>query len=161
MRASPRTWPSIRFSRFITDVLAAVCIPHIYPLRVCTSRSVFMEQSVSEKYSNKTTEPARPHQGTIYTCPMHPQIRRNAPGNCPICGMTLEPLSPLDAEVGSAELRDMTRRFWVGTVLAAPLVLWEMAAHLPALEAHRLLSPWAVVWLEFAFGSPVVLWAGW
>src|SRR5215472_2879316 len=97
----------------------------------------------------------------IYTCPMHPQIRRNAPGNCPICGMTLEPVSPVDAEVGSAELRDITRRFWVGTVLAAPLVLWEMAAHLLALEAHRFLSPWDVVWLEFALGSPVVLWAGW
>jgi Cu+-exporting ATPase len=97
----------------------------------------------------------------IYTCPMHPQIRRSAPGNCPICGMTLEPLTPADAAAGTAELRDMTRRFWIGTILAAPLVLWEMAAHLPALGAHGYLSPRTAVWLEFALSTPVVLWAGW
>jgi Cu+-exporting ATPase len=99
--------------------------------------------------------------GTIYTCPMHPQIRRNAPGNCPICGMALEPLAPTAEEGGSAELRDMTRRFWVGTALAAPLLIWEMTAHVPGLSWHHLISPWAVVWFEFALGTPVVLWAGW
>ncbi len=92
---------------------------------------------------------------------MHPQIRRNEPGNCPICGMTLEPVDPASAGAVSAELRDMTRRFWLGTLLTAPLVLWEMAVHLPGVDLHRYASPVIVTWLEFAFATPVVLWAGW
>jgi len=61
---------------------------------------------------------------------MHPQIRRNAPGYCPICGMALEPLTPVNADATSPELRDMSRRFWIGLLLTLPLVLWEMASHL-------------------------------
>jgi Cu+-exporting ATPase len=99
--------------------------------------------------------------GTLYTCPMHPQIRRNAPDNCPICGMALEPLNPTMGGEGSAELRDMKRRFWSGTVLSVPLVTWEMAAHLPGMSLHHYLSPQLAVWFELALASPVVLWAGW
>ena len=99
--------------------------------------------------------------GVVYTCPMHPQIRRNAPGNCPICGMTLEPWNPSSASAVSPELQAMKRRLWIGTALTAPLLLWEMAAHLPRLELHRFLSPMMATWLEFALASPVVLWAGW
>jgi P-type Cu+ transporter len=99
--------------------------------------------------------------GTIYTCPMHPQIRREAPGFCPICGMALEPVRPSTEEGGSPELRDMTRRLWIGTALSAPLLFWEMSAHVPGLGLHHLVSPQLVVWLEFALGTPVVLWAGW
>src|SRR6516225_12238215 len=161
MRVRPRTWLSIRFSRFITDVLAAVCINLYTPTGYVFSRSVLMEQSVPEKYSNKTTEPARPHQGTIYTCPMHPQIRRDAPGNCPICGMALEPVSAA-AETGpSPELIDTTRRFWIGTALAVPTVLLEMGAHVPGLNLHHYVSPQISIWLQFLFATPVVLWAGW
>ncbi len=98
---------------------------------------------------------------TIYTCPMHPQIRRNAPGNCPICGMALEPLNPTMAGEGSSELRDMKRRFWIGTILSVPLVLWEMAAHLPGLNLHHYLAPQLAVWFELVLATPVVLWAGW
>jgi Cu+-exporting ATPase len=98
--------------------------------------------------------------GTIYTCPMHPQIRRNAPGNCPICGMTLEPLRPTAEGSGSPELRAMTRRFWIGTLLSAPLVVWEMAGHAPGVELHHVLQPQVAIWLELLLGSPVVLWAG-
>jgi Cu+-exporting ATPase len=98
--------------------------------------------------------------GTIYTCPMHPQIRRNAPGNCPICGMTLEPLRPTAERSGGAELRDMTRRLWVGALLSVPLVGWEMGAHLPGVELHHALSPRVAIGLEFLLGTPVVLWAG-
>jgi len=120
-----------------------------------------MEQTVPEKYSNKTTGPARPHQGTTYTCPMHPQIRRNAPGNCPICGMALEPVSAA-AETGpSPELINMTRRFWIGTALAVPTVLLEMGAHVPSLNLHHYVSPQISIWLQFLFATPVVLWAGW
>src|SRR6516164_9790644 len=160
MRARPRTWPSIRFSRFIIDALAAACM-HTYPLRVCGSRTVRMEQSVLEKYLSKTAEPAPPQQGTIYTCPMHPQIRQDAPGNCPICGMALEPVSAA-AETGpSPELIDMTRRFWIGTALAVPTVLLEMGAHFPGLNLHHYVSPQISTWLQFLFATPVVLWAGW
>jgi Cu+-exporting ATPase len=92
---------------------------------------------------------------------MHPEIRRSEPGNCPICGMTLEPLIADEEAGGSAERTDMTRRFWIGTVLTVPLVILEMGAHIPGLEMHRLLAPEIVLWLQFALASPVVLWAGW
>jgi len=120
-----------------------------------------MEQSVLEKYLSKTAEPAPPQQGTIYTCPMHPQIRQDAPGNCPICGMALEPVSAA-AETGpSPELIDMTRRFWTGTALAVPTVILEMGGHFPGLNLHRYLSPEISIWLQFLLATPVVLWAGW
>jgi Cu+-exporting ATPase len=99
--------------------------------------------------------------GTVYTCPMHPQIRRNEPGSCPICGMALELVSPSSAGTANTELRDMTRRFLIGALLAAPLLLWEMAAHVPGVDLHRYVSPRIVTWLEFALATPVVLWAGW
>ena len=92
---------------------------------------------------------------------MHPQIRRNAPGYCPICGMALEPLTPVNADATSPELRDMSRRFWIGLLLTLPLVLWEMASHLPGFNLQDYLSPWIAIWVEFALATPVVLWAGW
>jgi Cu+-exporting ATPase len=100
-------------------------------------------------------------QGVTYTCPMHPQIRRNAPGNCPICGMALEPLVATAEAGASPELRDMTRRFWIGMALALPVVMLEMTAHLAGMSLHRYLSAVAVMWIQFALASPVVLWAGW
>jgi Cu+-exporting ATPase len=113
-----------------------------------------------ERREPGTGSAAKGSPRTIYTCPMHPQIRRDAPGNCPICGMTLEPLQPTADGTDSSELRDMTRRFWIGTVLSVPLVIWEMAAHLPRLALHSYVSPWLSIWLEFALATPVVLWAG-
>jgi Cu+-exporting ATPase len=89
---------------------------------------------------------------------MHPQIRRTEPGNCPICGMTLEPVSPVEESGPSAQLTDMTRRFWIGTVLALPAVALEMGAHFPG---HRYISPQLSIWLQFLLATPVVLWAGW
>ena len=95
--------------------------------------------------------------GVIYTCPMHPQIRQTGPGNCPICGMTLEPVKAL-AEAGpNAELADMTRRFWVGLALSAPVVALEMGGHAMTLPFRESLSNW----IQFALSTPVVLWAGW
>ncbi|MBS0581091.1 MAG: copper-translocating P-type ATPase [Proteobacteria bacterium] len=117
-------------------------------------------QSNSELKREAAGKEAPELPGTIYTCPMHPQIRRTAPGNCPICGMTLEVLQPTGDGDESAELRDMTRRFWISTFLAVPLLVWEMAGHVPHLTLHRLVSPWLALWLEFALASPVVLWAG-
>ncbi|OWV92729.1 haloacid dehalogenase [Rhizobium sp. R72] len=95
----------------------------------------------------------------IYTCPMHPQIRQPGPGNCPICGMTLEP-EAVTAEAGpSAELVDMQRRFWIGLVLALPVVALEMGGHLTNL--HMLLGAHTANWVQMVLATPVVLWAGW
>jgi Cu+-exporting ATPase len=99
--------------------------------------------------------------GTIYTCPMHPQIRRGEPGSCPICGMALEPLQPTAASGPSPELRDMMRRFWIGAALAFPLLLLEMGAHLSMVGPQRVVSPLVALWVQFALATPVVLWAGW
>ncbi|MGO8083067.1 copper-transporting P-type ATPase [Rhizobium leguminosarum] len=95
----------------------------------------------------------------IYTCPMHPQIRQNGPGNCPICGMTLEP-EEVTTETGpSAELIDMQRRFWIGLVLSLPVLALEMGGHLTNLA--MLLGAQTSNWIQFILATPVVLWAGW
>ncbi|HEX7886067.1 MAG TPA: heavy metal translocating P-type ATPase [Phenylobacterium sp.] len=97
--------------------------------------------------------------GTIYTCPMHPQIRQVGPGACPICGMALEP-EVATAESGpSPELTDMTRRFWVGLVLALPVVALEMGGHLTGLTMR--LGGQTSAWIQLALATPVVLWSGW
>jgi Cu+-exporting ATPase len=95
---------------------------------------------------------------TIYTCPMHPQIRQNGPGSCPICGMALEPEMPSVDTGPSAELTDMTRRFWIGLALALPVFILEMGGHL--LNLH-VLPPQTSNWVQFVLATPVVLWAGW
>jgi Cu+-exporting ATPase len=100
-------------------------------------------------------------QGTIYTCPMHPQIRRNAPGNCPICGMTLEPEGIPDAEGTSPELKDMTRRFVIGAVLATPIFVLEMGGHLRPLHLDHYVSMATSLWVQFALATPIVLWCAW
>jgi Cu+-exporting ATPase len=106
----------------------------------------------------KQAEPAAP-AGTIYTCPMHPQIRQVGPGSCPICGMALEPaVASLDAPP-NAELADMTRRFWAGLVLALPAVVLEMGGHL--VGGHGWVDQTLSNWIELVFATPVVLWAGW
>ena len=98
-------------------------------------------------------------EGTIYTCPMHPQIRQVGPGSCPICGMALEP-EIAGTEVGpNPELVDMTRRFWIGLVLSLPVVALEMGGHLTNL--HMLLGKNLSNWIQFVLATPVVLWAGW
>ncbi|MDU0339823.1 heavy metal translocating P-type ATPase [Bosea rubneri] len=107
-----------------------------------------------------TSKPAAPApEGTIYTCPMHPQIRQPAPGSCPICGMALEPEMPTADQGPSHELVDMTRRFWVGLVLTLPVFVLEMGGHLIGL--HSLIAPQNSNWLQFVLATPVVLWAGW
>ena len=95
----------------------------------------------------------------VYTCPMHPQIRQPNPGNCPICGMALEP-EVATLETGpSPELVDMTRRFWIGLVLSVPVIALEMGGHLANL--HVILGPQTSNWLQLVLATPVVLWAGW
>ncbi|HVZ18287.1 MAG TPA: heavy metal translocating P-type ATPase [Terriglobales bacterium] len=92
---------------------------------------------------------------TQWTCPMHPEIVRDQPGSCPICGMALEPRSVSAAEEDNPELRDMTRRFWIGAVLTIPLLLERLPGVMHALPDD------IVRWGELALATPVVLWCGW
>jgi len=86
--------------------------------------------------------------GTKYTCPMHPEVVRNGPGSCPVCGMALEPLTISAEEEDNPELRDMTRRFWVSVALTLPVLVASM-------------SGFGWVWFQLILASPVVLWGGW
>jgi len=96
--------------------------------------------------------------GTIYTCPMHPEIRQEGPGDCPICGMALEP-ETVSAESGpSEELKDMTRRFWIGLALALPVLVLEMGGHVFGLD--HLIAPQVSNWIQLLLATPVVVWAG-
>jgi len=97
-------------------------------------------------------------EGTIYTCPMHPEIRQVGPGSCPICGMALEPDVVTLDEQPNHELSDMTRRFWIGLTLALPVIVLDMGAHI---VGHSLIDSALSGWIQLAFATPVVLWAGW
>jgi Cu+-exporting ATPase len=125
----------------------------------CSSRCREKFVAEPQRYVNPSLQaPAEAAPGTIYTCPMHPQIRQVGPGNCPICGMALEP-EVATAEAGpNPELVDMKRRFKFSVVLAVPLVVLEMGGHL--FDLHMLLGE-ASNWVQFALATPVVLWGGW
>jgi Cu+-exporting ATPase len=100
-----------------------------------------------------------PGKQVEYTCPMHPQVRQMGPGNCPICGMALEPVVATEAAGESPELRGMTRRFWIGTALTAPVFALEMGGHL--IDLNHLLGQQLSNWIQLLLATPVVLWAGW
>jgi Cu+-exporting ATPase len=85
---------------------------------------------------------------------MHPQIRRDAPGNCPICGITLELLVVTAEKPPNDELIEMTSRFWIGAALALPIVLLEMAGDVPTLGLHRFVPPMVATWIEFFCRPP-------
>ena len=98
-------------------------------------------------------------EGTVYTCPMHPEVRQIGPGNCPICGMALEPdLVSLD-DARNPELADMTRRFWIGLALTIPVFALEMGSHF--LGLHAFMERQNSNWMQLVLATPVVLWAGW
>ncbi|HEY6374566.1 MAG TPA: heavy metal translocating P-type ATPase [Edaphobacter sp.] len=99
--------------------------------------------------------------GSKYTCPMHPEIIRDKPGSCPICGMALEPLTATDDDTANPELISMTRRLWIGTVLTLPLLAIMISDLMPSHPLHDLIGGTGLAWLEFALATPVVLWAGW
>ncbi len=107
----------------------------------------------------KKAPPVPVPAGAIYTCPMHPEIRREGPDSCPICGMALEP-EIATADTGpNPELIDMTRRFWIGLALTLPVFALEMGGHL--VDLHAWLGQQTSNWIQFALATPVVLWAGW
>ena len=96
---------------------------------------------------------------TIYTCPMHPEVRQVGPGACPICGMALEPVTVTAEAPDNPELLDMTRRFWIGLILTLPVTVLEMGGHLVDLGVW--LTPNVDNVIQLALATPVVLWAGW
>jgi len=97
----------------------------------------------------------------LWTCPMHPQIVRKEPGNCPICGMALEPMTPAAGDSDNPELRAMMRRFWVGVALSIPLLAIAMAEHFNKAALDALIAPRLLVWVQLILGTPAVLWGGW
>jgi Cu+-exporting ATPase len=133
---------------------------HLYHFCSAGCRTKFAEQP--ETFLAKTENKPQPAPArTLYTCPMHPQIRQMQPGSCPICGMGLEPVISGEDTGPSPELIDMRRRLWIGAALAVPVVILEMGAHVPGLNLHQFISPQLSIWVQFLLATPAVLWAGW
>jgi Cu+-exporting ATPase len=112
------------------------------------------------RYVGETPAEAAPSApvGTIYTCPMHPEVRQIGPGACRICGMALEPVTPTAEAGANPELIDMTRRFWVGLALAIPVAVLDMVAPMTSLGA--IVGAQTLNWIQLVLATPVVLWAG-
>jgi Cu+-exporting ATPase len=111
-----------------------------------------------ERYLSDEPRPvAEATPGAIWTCPMHPEIRREGPGTCPICGMALEPEEPSLDDARNPELVDFTRRFWISAALTVPLLVISMIAEMLGMQ---IVSPAASPWVQFALTAPIVLWAG-
>ncbi|QRM31329.1 heavy metal translocating P-type ATPase [Microvirga sp. VF16] len=131
--------------------------PYYFCSSGCQSKFMAEPAKYVQPASERKAEPVP--EGTIYTCPMHPQIRQVGPGSCPICGMALEPVLAT-AETGpSHELVDMTRRFWIGLGLSLPVVALEMGGHLTGLGHY--IGQQTSNWIQMLLATPVVLWAGW
>ena len=110
-------------------------------------------------YLGDRPAPAPLPKGTQYTCPMHPEIIRDKPGSCPLCGMALEPMMPTGDEGPNPELVDFTRRFWVSAVLSIPLLVITMGPMVGLPFLRDWLGEQAAVWVELVLATPVVLWA--
>ncbi|HEX6121214.1 MAG TPA: heavy metal translocating P-type ATPase [Dongiaceae bacterium] len=129
------------------------------PYYFCSARCREKFIAAPDRYTGGARTPAAAPAGTIYTCPMHPQVRQVGPGTCPICGMALEPERASLEEGPSAELIDMRRRFWIGLALTIPVAALEMGGHV--LDLRHLVAQQTSNWIQLALATPVVLWAGW
>jgi Cu+-exporting ATPase len=124
------------------------------------SKSVSPQMTQIAPRSIQASEPQPAGKGE-YTCPMHPEVVRNGPGFCPICGMALEPrTASLEADDNS-ELIDMKRRFWVSAALSLPLLLLAMSEMIPGDPVRTAIGLGLVNWISLALATPVVLWGGW
>ena len=133
---------------------------HRYVFCSARCREKFTAQPGRYITSPQSRGPAAAAGETLWTCPMHPQIVRKEPGNCPICGMALEPMTP-GGETENRELRDMTRRFWAGVGFSVPLVVIATAGHFDQAALDAYLSPRVAVWVQLILGTAAVLWGGW
>ena len=126
-----------------------------------------IDESVSdaavERGNRSTAKADSSLANSTYTCPMHPEVQQDRPGNCPKCGMTLEPKTATAGtdDNENAELRDMTRRFWIGAALALPVFVLAMAHLIPDVGSQPWVESNVSRWLQFALATPVVWWAGW
>jgi len=138
----------------------------------CSSHCLHKFREDPERFLNKSTGPMQSQPVAIqrepksttkieYTCPMHPQIVRDGPGSCPICGMALEPRTITLSEEENHELKDMQRRFWVSVALTAPVFVIGMSDLIPGAPLQRVLAPALVSWVQLILASPVVLWGAW
>ncbi len=120
-------------------------------------RQKFLSTPAAAKHEEK------PQGKAVYTCPMHPEVQQEHPGDCPKCGMTLEPKTVTAGtdDEGNAERRDMTKRFWVGAAMTLPVFVLAMAHLIPALARQSWVDSHASRWMQFALTTPVVWWAGW
>lgn len=125
----------------------------------CSAACQAKFEAAPQTYLGDRPAPVPAPKGTQYTCPMHPEIIRDKPGSCPICGMALEPMGvPSGDEGPNPELVDFTRRFWVSTVLSIPLLIIAMAP-MVGVTFEGWVDDRTKVWIELALASPVVLWA--
>ena len=127
----------------------------------CATHCLHRFQKDPESFLSPKAEPATEPKARKYTCPMHPEIVRDGPGSCPICGMALEPLTASLDEEDNTELRDMTRRLWVAALLALPVFAIGMSELIPGQPLQHRFSMKSLAWLQLLLASPVVLWAGW
>ncbi|AIT81152.1 heavy metal translocating P-type ATPase [Novosphingobium pentaromativorans] len=126
----------------------------------CSARCLEKFEADPDRYLNPSdASPEDVPEGAQWTCPMHPEVRQDHPGSCPICGMALEPETVSLDSGPNHELIDMTRRFWIGLALALPVFLLEMGGHLfPAI--HHLVPMRTSIWIQLVLATPVVVWAG-
>src|SRR5258708_21988304 len=141
------------------SALSAQHAGRIYYFCNAKCRKEFLANPQLYAASSKRAAPTTAPGETKWTCPMHPEIVRDGPGHCPICGMALEPMMPSATAQENPELRDMNRRFWVGLVLSLPVLALEMGGEV--LGLRRALGPLLSNSLQLVLATPVVLWCGW
>jgi Cu+-exporting ATPase len=171
--------PTAKESKF-TDPICGMTVDESSPLRAerdgktyyfCSEfcQKKFVQQSHSPDHAQETPgglphhEHCQRERPSAYTCPMHLEVRQDQPGDCPLCGMPLEPLSltaGADHEE-NAELLDMTRRFWIGAALTLPVFVLAMAHLIPSLASQSWMDSHISRWIQFVLTTPVVVWAGW
>jgi heavy metal translocating P-type ATPase len=126
----------------------------------CSQHCVTKFRANPEQYLHPQTAKPAASKDAIYTCPMHPEVQQIGPGTCPKCGMALEPMDA-SVEEDTSELRDMTRRFWVGLALTVPLLFITMTEMIDAISLHHRLGNTGYSWLQAVLATPVVVWGGW